>query len=88
MYNYFRDFPIGVIQYRAKWIDVQKGTNVARLWDDEAMNVFFRLGWTPVTVGYVRLFGGQVDTGLEATMSFAEYDDTRPSKVLRVGRTE
>ena len=78
MVHYFDDFAMNAISYRPRWIEVTKGANTHRVRDNEGMKVFQRQGWKPALVGYVRLYGGQVDTGKECTMPFDEFEAVRP----------
>lgn len=73
MVCYFDDFALGTINYRPRWVELTKDKHVHRARDNEGVKVFTRQGWTPVKVGYVRLYGGQVDTGTEHTMAWEEY---------------
>ena len=73
MVHYFDDFRLGEISYRPQWVEFKKGPNTHRVRDNEGFKVFTRQGWTPGTMGYVRLYGGQVDTGKELTMQFEEH---------------
>jgi hypothetical protein len=86
MFHYFRDFTMGVIQYRVQWIEVTNHRNVCRVLNDESLSVFVRLGWAPTRVGYVRLWNGRVDTGLESSMPFHEYDQYRYQEDARAAR--
>lgn len=77
MLHYFGDFVLGSISYRVLWVEFRKDSNVHVVRDNEAATVFRKQGWEPATIGFVRLFAGQVDRYKEQVLPFRAFQRAR-----------